>query len=615
MSTFQAIIRTFIPVHLTEDSEAYNQARLTAIICLVTAFLLASNIPIILFVVQSVPLAWTYGIPAMLAFFAAALMRLSGSVRLGGILYVVSLFGAFIVWDITTGGSQSPSILGMTVTTVVTILLFGRTAGWIMLALQVHVTVGFIVNDVQHIFPLPFIYDAQFMVLIRGAGTIIIAVGIVVFTQVFDFQRLNRQNALEAAQAATQQKVEEAVEQLRQEQESARLKDAAMMSISQEMNEFIEENIKVLIEAMERASEGNLMVNVSVQTLRLRPSYRDYSLLNEAHRFMELLAKSFNTTVDQMSILVSRINTIANRTSSETARIAAMTEQVSGGTISQASQTTQIISAVEQIHATITDTTQQISVAAQNAEETDHMTQEIRRVSQVTHETIQAVLRTVTQSADTIEGFSKSSEEIQTIASTINDIADQTNLLALNAAIEAARAGDQGRGFAVVADEVRKLAERTQIATKHIEQTVKTIQARSIQAIADMDSCKVQVRNGSESYGRIQEALFGIGDRVRRVSEVIGQIASASEEQAVAMGEIAFGIESINVTTQQTATAARETSECLNGLQELMGYLSEAAAEFHLNEPQNKFSQHSSKVKTASHFRLNTFKHKLIQAS
>jgi methyl-accepting chemotaxis protein len=614
MSTFQAIIRTFIPVHLTEGTETYNQARLTAIICLVTALLLASNIPIILLVVQSVPLAWTYVIPMILTFSAAILMRFSGSALLGGILYVVSLFGASIVWNITTGGSQSGSIPGMTVTTVAAILLFGRKTGWTMFALQVLVTVGFIINDVQHIVPLTVIFDAQFAVLIRGAGMIIIAFGIVIFTQVFDFQRTKKQNALEAEQAAIQQKVEEAVEQLRQEQEAARLKDAAMMSISQEMNEFIEENIKVLIEAMEQVSEGNLMARVSVQTARLRPSYQEYSLLNEAHRCMELVAQSFNTTIDQMSVLISRINTIANRTSSETTRIAAMTEQVSDGTVSQASQTTQIISAVEQIHVTMNDTTQQMSIAARNAEETDHVTQEIRRVSEATHKTIQAVLRTVTQSADTIEGFSKSSEEIQTIASTIDDIADQTNLLALNAAIEAARAGDQGRGFAVVADEVRKLAERTQIATKHIEQTVKTIQSRSIQAIADMENCKVQVQSGSESYGKIQESLFGIGDRVRRVSEIIGQIATASEEQAVAMGQIAFGIESINVTTQQTATAARETSECLNGLQELMGYLSEAAAEFHLNESQNKLSHHASSFKTTSYLHVNKFNHKLIQA-
>jgi methyl-accepting chemotaxis protein len=113
--------------------------------------------------------------------------------------------------------------------------------------------------------------------------------------------------------------------------------------------------------------------------------------------------------------------------------------------------------------------------------------------------------------------ISGSSRRMAEIIGVIDGIAFQTNILALNAAVEAARAGEQGRGFAVVAGEVRQLAQRSAAAAKEIKGLI--------------DASAAHVASGAERVGRTGEVMQEIVGSVRRVSDLIGEIASAAAEQ------------------------------------------------------------------------------------
>jgi methyl-accepting chemotaxis protein len=155
--------------------------------------------------------------------------------------------------------------------------------------------------------------------------------------------------------------------------------------------------------------------------------------------------------------------------------------------------------------------------------------------------------------------ISDASQSIAGFISTIDDIAAQTNLLALNAAIEATRAGEQGRGFAVVADEVRSLAAKS---TKAAEETSKLISG-SVE----------KINNGSFIANETADSLNSIIATVRKTTELVEGIATASNEQAIGAETLNQGVVEIDGIIQQnseTAQASAVASEQLSSQSELL---------------------------------------------
>ena len=160
----------------------------------------------------------------------------------------------------------------------------------------------------------------------------------------------------------------------------------------------------------------------------------------------------------------------------------------------------------------------------------------------------------VAQVVQTMNSISDSSKLIVDIIGVIDGIAFQTNILALNAAVEAARAGEQGRGFAVVATEVRNLAQRSAAAAKEIK--------------ALIGSSVEKVGAGSKLVEQAGGTMTEIVDSVRRVTDIMQEIASASEEQIAGIEQINEAISQMDNVTQQNAALVEQAAAAAEALQE-----------------------------------------------
>jgi methyl-accepting chemotaxis protein len=168
----------------------------------------------------------------------------------------------------------------------------------------------------------------------------------------------------------------------------------------------------------------------------------------------------------------------------------------------------------------------------------------------------------------TMTGISDASKKIADIISVIDGIAFQTNILALNAAVEAARAGEQGRGFAVVAAEVRTLAQRSAAAAKEI----KTLIGDSVEKV-DTGTRLV------DAAGRTMEEIV---TSVKRVSDLIAEIAQAGREQSSGIGQVNAAVTQMEQVVQQNATLVEEASAATESLRAQAGALLETMGRFDL---------------------------------
>jgi methyl-accepting chemotaxis protein len=186
------------------------------------------------------------------------------------------------------------------------------------------------------------------------------------------------------------------------------------------------------------------------------------------------------------------------------------------------------------------------------------------------------------QVVETMHGIADSSSKVAEIIAVIDAIAFQTNILALNAAVEAARAGEEGCGFAVVAAEVRTLAQRSASAAKEI----KALIAQSTD----------RVNAGSVLVGNAGQIIAEIVGSVQRVTDIVGAISSASQEQSTGIEQVNTAVTQMDEVTQQNAALVEEASAAAHALAEQANSLRDAVAVFTLRGD----SSRSGEVSTGS---------------
>lgn len=244
--------------------------------------------------------------------------------------------------------------------------------------------------------------------------------------------------------------------------------------------------------------------------------------------------------------------------------IVAGNNDLSSRTEQQAASLAQTAASMEQLTATVgqnADNARQASELAKNAATTAQAGGV--QVSTMTH---------------TMQEIATSSQKIGDIISVIDGIAFQTNILALNAAVEAARAGEQGRGFAVVAGEVRNLASRSAQAAKEIKGLIEESVNR--------------VQQGSKLVNNAAATMIDIVSSVTRVNDIMGEIASASEEQQRGIEQVAQAVSQMDQVTQQNASLVEEAAVATEQLANQADHLSSRVAVFTLEE--HEVARHES---------------------
>ncbi|MFH1686268.1 MAG: methyl-accepting chemotaxis protein [bacterium] len=318
--------------------------------------------------------------------------------------------------------------------------------------------------------------------------------------------------------------------------------------------------------AIEQVSNSNLVIDIRhTESFQIGLDATDeMGRLAHAIDNMQSVKDRIVVSVRRMALSLSKMIHDINGGSAEVATAAAevssASEQMSRGAVTQTEQVIQVSTAIEQMAATVVETSKNATDASGAARTASDTAESGGKIVSDTIQGMQRIAHQVRASSDAIAKLSQSAQQIGEITTVIDDIADQTNLLALNAAIEAARAGEQGRGFAVVADEVRKLAERTGKATGEITDMIKGIQSETGAAVDDMESGLAEVDQGRELADKAGSALQEIMAVAQSVDNMIGQIATATEEQSAAAEEIARNVERVSAVSKETAAGAEQSA-------------------------------------------------------
>ncbi|MBI2733720.1 MAG: MCP four helix bundle domain-containing protein [Aquabacterium sp.] len=259
--------------------------------------------------------------------------------------------------------------------------------------------------------------------------------------------------------------------------------------------------------------------------------------------------------IHSLSDMVHEVRTGADSVATASTQIAQGNTDLSARTESQASSLEQTAASVEEMAGTVRT----------NADNAMQANQLASAASEVAAQGGQVVSQVV----DTMNDIQNASRKISDIIGVIDGIAFQTNILALNAAVEAARAGEQGRGFAVVAGEVRSLAQRSAQAAREI----KTLINASVE----------KVNAGSHLVDTAGSTMNDVVTQVRKVTDLVGEIAHASAEQSQGIGQINQAVSQLDQATQQNAALVEESMAAAESLKSQAQKLTQAVSVFKIN--------------------------------
>ena len=315
-----------------------------------------------------------------------------------------------------------------------------------------------------------------------------------------------------------------------------------MLNLATSMNALCENTGKALqdlIGMLSALADGDL-------TNRIDAEYRGMfgELKNDANKMAE-----------RISATIAEIKASAAEVTSASAEISSSTTDLSQRTEEQAASLEETSASMEEIASTVKKNAEYAQAANESASSTRDVAD---RGGQVVAQAVEAMAK-----------IEESSRKISDIIGVIDEIARQTNLLALNAAVEAARAGEAGRGFAVVASEVRSLAQRSSQAAKDIKDLI--------------TNSNDQVKGGVDLVNRAGAALTEIVDSIKKVADIVADIASASNEQSTGIEQVNKALTQMDEVTQQNSALVEENAATAKTLEHQAKTMGERVSFFKLD--------------------------------
>ncbi len=288
------------------------------------------------------------------------------------------------------------------------------------------------------------------------------------------------------------------------------------------MDSFADNLQKEMVASLEKLANGDLTFDAT------------------PHDEADAIRNSLKKTGDDLNILISDILTATEQVASGAGQVSDSSQALSQGATEQAAS-------LEQVTSSMTEMASQTKLNAENAAQANQLAGQTRAAAEGGNAKMQEMVKAMGE-------INEAGENISKIIKVIDEIAFQTNLLALNAAVEAARAGRHGKGFAVVAEEVRNLAARSAKAAKETAELI--------------EGSVEKTRNGTQIAEATSEALAEIVSSVTKVTDLVGEIAAASNEQAQGINQTNQALSQIDQVTQQNTASAEESaaaSEELSG--------------------------------------------------
>jgi methyl-accepting chemotaxis protein len=285
-----------------------------------------------------------------------------------------------------------------------------------------------------------------------------------------------------------------------------------------------------------------------------------FSSLAALHGGQEEIRSYLNTLISKLSENFKKTFTIGYHLTKTSDSMKQVSSQLQDMSDKLSSQSAQVATAMQEMSSTINEIAHNATTAAKAGTSSSENAELAKQAIEENVKSIEILSANVSTWADTNRALSTATDRIDKIILVINDIAGQTNLLALNAAIEAARAGEQGRGFAVVADEVRKLADKTASATKEIGDMIKDVKEKADNSLTTMDATLSQVADNIDRSKHAEESLKKIVVEIQQTVDMIHQIATGSEEQAMVSEDVLKNMEKVSGYATDAKNLARSIS-------------------------------------------------------